>query len=76
MLRRINWGEPTEEEGEQPEDAPPNYCELVWEGSVQQPAFERFTVEVWLLTSSTSVPVPSLQRIITTERVCASGAEL
>lgn len=53
MLRRINWAEPPEVEGEQQqEDAPVNYCELVWEGSVQQPAFERFSVEVKLLTVS------------------------
>lgn len=56
MLRRINWAEPPEVEGEQQEDAPVNYCELVWEGSVQQPAFERFSVEV----SRRMYPVPLL----------------
>lgn len=43
MLRRINWTE-VPEEREQIEEEAANYCELVWEGSVQSPTFDGFTV--------------------------------
>ena len=46
MLRRIHWAESLEEEDEQADDRPQNYCHLVWEGSVVKPTFSRFTVEV------------------------------
>jgi len=48
MLQRIDWAAPPDDDAEAAGDALPNYCDLVWEGSVQKPAFERFSVEVWL----------------------------
>lgn len=47
MMRRINWTEPggkTVDEREATEEELGNTCELVWEGSVQTPTFERFAV--------------------------------
>ena len=46
MLQRIDWAAPPDDDAEPTDAAPPNYCDLVWEGSVQKPAFERFSVEV------------------------------
>ena len=46
MLQRIDWAAPPDDDTEAAEDVPLNFCDLVWEGSVQKPAFERFSVEV------------------------------
>lgn len=48
MTRRINWETAVKEEDEEDaEDAPrpTNKCELVWQGSVARPNFDRFNVE-------------------------------
>lgn len=54
MTRRIDWAA-VDEDDEAPNQGqadgalkPPNSCVLVWEGSVQQAAFQKFSVEVCL----------------------------
>ncbi|GMJ14433.1 RNA-directed DNA methylation 16 [Hibiscus trionum] len=46
MLRRINWAEAVNEDGDEDEDEekPPNKCVLVWQGSVAKSCFYRFSV--------------------------------
>eukprot|EP00884_Botryococcus_braunii_P015893 jgi/Botrbrau1/2988/Bobra.0026s0049.2 len=45
MLRRINW-----EQGRDDQDReaalPPNKCDLVWQGTVKKPAFDKFYQEI------------------------------
>ncbi|KAL6776099.1 PRP3 [Auxenochlorella protothecoides x Auxenochlorella symbiontica] len=49
MLRRIQWNaeEEDEQEGMEEAEAPkaPNYCRLVWQGTVLKPSFRKFRVE-------------------------------
>ncbi|KAG0569474.1 hypothetical protein KC19_6G093400 [Ceratodon purpureus] len=48
MTRRINWEAAVKEETEEDvEDAPrpTNKCDLVWQGSVARPSFDRFKIE-------------------------------
>jgi U4/U6 small nuclear ribonucleoprotein PRP3 len=49
MLQRIDWAALPDDDAEAAEDATANFCDLVWEGSVQKPAFERFSVEVCII---------------------------
>uniref|UniRef100_A0A061SGE1 U4/U6 small nuclear ribonucleoprotein PRP3 n=2 Tax=Tetraselmis sp. GSL018 TaxID=582737 RepID=A0A061SGE1_9CHLO len=51
MLRRIDWN-PVRDEDDAPEQRPVNSCNLVWQGEVQNPAFEKFTKEVCSTTAS------------------------
>ncbi|KAK2979306.1 hypothetical protein RJ640_013270 [Escallonia rubra] len=46
MLNRINWAAAVkdEDEDEDENDKPVNRCELVWQGSVARPSFNRFSV--------------------------------
>ncbi|TKY71093.1 U4/U6 small nuclear ribonucleoprotein Prp3 [Spatholobus suberectus] len=47
MLRRINWSDfskEKEENEDSDDDKPANKCELVWQGSVAKPSFNRFGV--------------------------------
>lgn len=44
MLHRINWTQALETKGADDDDNADNKCVLVWQGSVAQPAFERFMV--------------------------------
>lgn len=47
MLRRINWSDVSkgDDENEDPDDDKPiNKCDLVWQGSIAKPSFNRFLV--------------------------------
>eukprot|EP01018_Ginkgo_biloba_P038063 Gb_36855 [translate_table: standard] len=47
MLRRINWAAAVvnEEDEDHNEDHPVNKCELVWQGSVAKPSFDKFVIQ-------------------------------
>ncbi len=48
MIRRINWAAAIKEETEEGmEDGPrhPNKCDLVWQGSVARPSFDKFLIQ-------------------------------